>query len=167
MYMRHINIAGLSDNLWESEKLSSETRAVLQAYSDGINDFVNGVSLTGSGSGHTARLLPPEFLTFGINSETWQPWRPQDSLKMIRLISFHLTWNWVGDLTREALRQNHPDLELLLEEITPFTHEFFYSMAPVLDDDDLKRAGMFSEETLVERYKRAAKKVKEASPPLT
>ena len=44
--------------------LSDEEKEVLQAYSDGINDFVSGVGLYSADS--TARLLPPEFKIFGI-----------------------------------------------------------------------------------------------------
>jgi acyl-homoserine lactone acylase PvdQ len=56
------------------------------------------------GDNPTARLLPPEFLTFGISKETWRPWSPVDSLAVFRLLSFHLSWNWMNDLMRESFR---------------------------------------------------------------
>ena len=57
---------------------------------------------------------------------------------MNRVINFHLTWNWAGDLQREALRLQHPDLEALLEEIMPFTADRMHDIVPIVDDDDLK-----------------------------
>lgn len=76
-----------------------------------------------------------------------------------RILSFHLQSNWVDDLTREALRQLHPDLDVLKEEIDSYMDDFFHHTAPVLDDDDLIKAGMFSEESLVERFRKAAETV--------
>ena len=72
----------------------------------------------------TARAFPPEFTLFGINKDNYEPWTPADSLLMNRVIIFHLTWNWASDLQREALRLQHPDLEALMEELSPFTGDF-------------------------------------------
>ena len=46
------------------EVLPATERRVLQAYADGINDFVSNVDFTASES--SARLLPLEFYVFGI-----------------------------------------------------------------------------------------------------
>ena len=75
---------------------------LLQAYADGINDFVQGVDMLGSNP--TGRLLPPEFILFGISKETFVPWTPKDSVSCMKMMSFNLTWNWTNDLLREALR---------------------------------------------------------------
>jgi len=74
----------------------------LQYYADGINDFVEGVDMF-SGKA-TAALLPPEFYAFGISKEDWKPWHPVDSLCVVRLMSFNLSWNWMNDLIRESFR---------------------------------------------------------------
>lgn len=49
----------------------------------------------------SAKLLPPEFYTEGIYK--MEPWRPVDSLCLLKILNFHLSWNWGQDLTREAL----------------------------------------------------------------
>ena len=53
----------------------------------------------------------------------------------------------------EALRQKHPDLAQLAEELNPFMGEDFVDeLVTIIDDDDLKRNGQYSEKTLTERY---------------
>jgi len=69
--------------------LDEKTKKLLQAYADGVNDFIKGV-----GYFHdeiSAFYLPPEFLAFGIKAE---PWHPIDSLALMKLINFHLSYNW-------------------------------------------------------------------------
>lgn len=168
-FMRYVGLARVSKETWDSGTLSLEEAKKLQAYADGVNDYVQGVSLFGGKTDdnqQTARVLPPEFLTFGITKESYDPWTPVDSLLMVRFISFQLTWNWFADLQREAMRQSHPDLAALLEEIMPFTTDHLEDMVPIIDDDDLKRNNMYSEELLVDKYRKAADRVREASPPL-
>lgn len=88
--MRNMQIQELSAATWESGKLEQESIEALQAYSDGVNDFVQGVSLSAAEQEQTARLLPPEFLVFGITQESFEPWTPVDCLMISRLIQFHL-----------------------------------------------------------------------------
>ena len=57
-------------------------------------------------------------------------------------------------------------MNFLKEELLPFTNDFYYDIAPVLDDDDLKKAGMYSDESLTQKYRKNAETVKQASPPL-
>ena len=85
---------------------------------------------------------------------------------MMRMISFLLTWDWAANLQREGLRQKHPDLSNLMEEIMPFTADFLYDLVPIVDDDELKNQGVYSQETLLDRYRKSADLIKEASLPL-
>ena len=48
----------------------------------------------------------------------------------------------------------------------PFTSDMLFDEVNTLDDDDLKEWGMYSEENLVEKYRKAAAHVKSASPPI-
>ena len=48
----------------------------------------------------------------------------------------------------------------------PFTADYLYDMVPIMDDEELKKAGKYSEETLVERYRKNAKLIEQASAPL-
>ena len=45
------------------------------------------------------------------------------------------------DLSREALRQKHPDLAEFADEINPFKNEEFIDFVTILDDDDLLKEG--------------------------
>ena len=119
---------------------------MLQAYADGINDFVAGVSLFGPYS--TAYVFPPEFYAFGVSKETWRPWDPRDSLAILQIMNFKLSWNWMNDMTRYSYRNRDEKLGEIPEELYPFSAEFLTDLVNVIDDDDLKRMGQFSEETL-------------------
>ena len=41
----------------------------------------------------------------------------------------------------------------MVEELVPFTSEYGFSQASVLDDDDMKSNDLYHPETLLERYK--------------
>ena len=81
--------------------LEEEERSILQAYVNGINDYVAGVSILNK---ETDYILPPEFWFFGMTYEVQKPFTIADVLAYGRLISFQLTWNWNHDMQREALR---------------------------------------------------------------
>ena len=162
-FFRHIGLARTSEETWE-QGLDPVLRESLIAYSNGINDYVKGISLTAS-ERQTGRAMPPEFFLVGITKDSFEPWTPIDCLLMVRLINFTLTWNWASDLQREAARQQHPDLDAIVEELMPFTSDFMVDSIPVVDDDDLQKYGLYSEESLVERYRAAIEHVKSAQPP--
>ena len=44
------------------------------------------------------------------------------------------------------------ELRLLAEELTPFTSNYLVNLVTILDDDDVKRMGKWSEKTLAEKY---------------
>ena len=66
--MRYIGLDKLARSTWEKGAgISERAKKLYIAYADGINDYVKGVSLTPQEKeAQTARLLPPEFLVFGI-----------------------------------------------------------------------------------------------------
>ena len=66
------------------------------------------------------------------------------------------------DMGREALRQKHPDLADFVEELNPFTSDNFKDLVTIIDDDDLRAIGQYSEKTLLERYYENIDNVKEA-----
>jgi hypothetical protein len=45
------------------------------------------------------------------------------------------------------------DLKDIVDEIVPFSNEFSHNMVTILDDDDMKQQGLYSDETLMSRYK--------------
>ena len=54
------------------------------------------------------------------------------------LMSFNLSWNWPNDILRESLRQKHPDLENLAEQIAPFAQDMLAETLTIVDEEDLK-----------------------------
>ncbi|MGE3856139.1 MAG: penicillin acylase family protein [Dehalococcoidia bacterium] len=68
---------------------SPERRALLDAYARGVNEGIR-----------TLPALPPEYEVFGGGV---QPWRPEDSLLVGRLILFGFAGNWDTELLRERL----------------------------------------------------------------
>lgn len=91
-------------------RLAPEVRAALDAYSAGVNAFLQ----TRRGS------LPPEFVLLFYRPE---PWRPADSLVWGRLMAFHLSGNWREELLRARLSQR----------LKPDQLDFLW---PAMPDDD-------------------------------
>ena len=60
----------------------------------------------------------------------------------------------------------HPDLAEMAEEINPFTSENMFDLVTIIEDDDLKANGQYSERTLIEKYREGMETVRKASPPL-
>lgn len=119
------------------EYLSEEQIKMYDAYNQGLNDYIANVCFFGWDEHTTARMLPPEFYIFGMTGDALEPFKTEDILANGRLISFHLSWNWNQDLAREAIRQSHPDLADIVEELIPFSSEFLSALVTVVDDDDL------------------------------
>ena len=68
--------------------LSRQVRDALDAYADGVNDYV------------ARHSLPPEYAALEIT--TFRPWAPADSLSVLKLISFGLSFE-LTDLDRTTL----------------------------------------------------------------
>ena len=92
----------VSEETW-AQGLDPILQSSLVAFSNGVNDYVKGISLTESEK-QTGRAMPPEFFAIGVTKDTFEPWTPVDCILMVRLINFTLTWNWASDLQREAAR---------------------------------------------------------------
>ena len=99
------------------ELLTPLQRECIQAYADGVNDYVAGI---GYGPGATGNLFPPEFYVFGIE---WEPYTVVDALAIMRLLAVYTSLSWPFDLTREQVRQ-YPELTDLTEEILPFRLDY-------------------------------------------
>lgn len=78
----------VAQEIWDGPTaLPEQHRKLLQAYADGVNDFIAGI-----GYFHdeiTAFYKPPEFYALGIDEV--EPWHPVDSLSLLKLTNFHLT----------------------------------------------------------------------------
>lgn len=102
-------------------------------------DFLNG---------QAAKLLAPEFHALGHYDI--KPWTPVDTMAILKLLNFHLSWNWNQDLMRELLSKMY--LDDMIEDIFPFTAEGSFNMVTIIDDEDLVGTKFWSDETLTERY---------------
>ena len=108
--------------------------------------------------------MPLEFYIFGLTPDSLDPWHPIDSLSILRVLNFFLSWSWPQDLLRDIITnlENQDgevgDLEDLAEEIVPFSSEFAYNLLTTLDRKQMKEIGLDSDQTLLERYKEGKKK---------
>lgn len=146
LFFRHL---GIQKAARESlSNLSPFAAEALQAYADGVNDYLANINFP---SGQAAKLLPPEYILLGISEV--RPWVPLDSLCIIKLLNFHLSWNWNQDMMRELLAKI--GLEDMVEEIYPFTADYSHNLVTIVNDEDIKGTRFWSDETLSERYHKA------------
>jgi penicillin amidase len=73
---------------FEVELIDTKTRQLLQAYSDGINAYIN------------RRKLPVEFVILGYKPE---PWIIADTLSWIKMMAWTLSVNWEMEVLRTQL----------------------------------------------------------------
>ena len=71
--------------------VDDETRAVFSAYAAGVNAYLAG----------RRGVLPPEFVLLGAPPP--EPWRPADSLVILKLLAWELSGNWRDELLRARL----------------------------------------------------------------
>ncbi len=94
----------------------------------------------------SAKLLPYEF--YLMKHYEIEPWTPVDSICILKLLNFHLSWNWGQDLLREFIASS--GLEDMVEEIFPFTSEYSHNLVTIIDPEDLQGTKFWSDETLLE-----------------
>jgi penicillin amidase len=92
----------------EFAQASPQSRAVLQAYADGVNAYIATLD---------ARTLPPEFQILQYKPS---PWTPVDSLLVIKVFAEALSSTWRVDVMREALAPLPAEKRaMLLPEFSP------------------------------------------------
>lgn len=69
-------------------------------------------------------------------------------------------------MAREAIRESHPDLADLVEELIPFSTEFLSVLTTSIDEKDLIEWGQHTSSTLQERYTQARSTIERANAPL-
>ncbi len=87
---RIFGFARLGKADWEA--LPDEQKAVLRAYADGINAHLRACP----------KKMPVEFTLIRYRP---QPWRPEDTLALARLMYWQLSHAWYGEMTRARLIQ--------------------------------------------------------------
>lgn len=96
-FMRTLGLYHLAEG--SVAKYSAATRDALQAYTNGVNAFLE----------QTDNPLPPEFQLLGYRPE---PWRPADSLVWGRLMALQLADNWRDELLRAELAKTLSDTQI-------------------------------------------------------
>ena len=86
-FMRRLGLAERAAG--DLARAGEEERLLLEAYARGVNEGVRSL-----------RALPPEFAVLGDAPE---PWRPEHSLLLGRMLSFTFATNWDTELLRERL----------------------------------------------------------------
>ena len=86
-FARRLALQGLTER--DLEAASAEARVLLEAFANGVNAAIA-----------TLRALPPEFAITGADPE---PWRPEHSLLVGRLLMLGFSPNWDAELQRDRL----------------------------------------------------------------
>ncbi|MCW2923768.1 MAG: peptidase penicillin amidase [Thermoleophilia bacterium] len=87
--MHTLDCPRMVDEEWEL--LEADHRATLEAYAEGVN----------AGFARARRRLPVEFRLLGAKPD---PWRPQDSLALSRVLALGLSGNWESELARGEIQ---------------------------------------------------------------
>jgi penicillin amidase len=88
LFLRTVGLRRAAERDWQ--RLDNESRAVLEAYAEGVNAYVEG---------HRDRL-PLEFTILGIEPE---PWTPVDTLSWAQVMSFQLGTKYDMEILRARL----------------------------------------------------------------
>jgi len=140
----------MAEETWNSDLIAEEDRKMLQAYADGVNDFLDGV---GRPDDSTAVYLPPEYLAVGVKEV--ERWHPVDTLCLISMMNFHMTQNWSMDLIRHILSSLEDGaLKDLVEAVIPFSSNHNYNLTTILNDKEMGELGLLHPEkkTILQRY---------------
>lgn len=94
-FLRTIGMYRIAERNWE--RFDAAAKAAFRAYAAGVNAFIES----------HGGALPPEFILFGVEPE---PWRPADSLVLVKLMAWDLGGTWHDDLLRARLAERlHPE----------------------------------------------------------
>lgn len=112
--------------------LDQETKNYFQNFSSGVNNYLEYFS------------VGIEYWLLGIEFETWTP---EDSISIFVFTSFMLSDGFKSELYREYLYSKLNNTALV-DMIMPFDQDKESNISkPVLNDEELKQAGLFQEYT--------------------
>lgn len=110
--------------------LPSEVRKLAQAYSDGVNDYVNSMY-----------MLP---LEFQITRSSFEPWTVEDSFGQWKLLAFGLGSAWASQLQRSYLAE-FVGRQKAREWLSTAN---LYDETTVIKDDELQLLGIYDKKLL-------------------
>jgi penicillin G amidase len=103
-FLRALGVRRAAAAQWA--RASAETRATVQAYTDGVNAVI---------ASHT-RARPPEMLILGV---PLQPWEPVDSLAWSIMMAYDLGANWNAEMLRLRMALKLP-VERISQLMPPY-----------------------------------------------
>ena len=115
----------VAQQTWDEGLLDSNHKSYLQAYADGINAFIAGMKESFHSSSSTAWLLPPEFYAVGITDASQiEPWHPVDSLVILKVTNFGLSYNWNTDLLKDIIGSlNDGELKSIVGDMLGYRYD--------------------------------------------
>ena len=126
-YFRNLLISHSSkENL---KNLDDQDLELFTSYVDGINEFA-----------HSLWILPTEFYLAGLEYEEFQI---EDGITLWKFLSFALTFDWQHEIFREKLAEVFS--EDIAEEMTGAFDRYLFEKTVVLNDEELKQSGLYSE----------------------
>ncbi|MFX0126105.1 MAG: penicillin acylase family protein [Candidatus Hodarchaeota archaeon] len=127
---RTFGFARLGQKDWENA--DNEVRAGFQAYSDGVNAFLQ----------HPSSKLPIEFT---LSRHKPEPWKPEESFAFSRVVLWQLSHAWYGEIIRARLidkvgAEHAADLEIEYPDTNPTTLPNGIDFNILNDDGSFRKA---------------------------
>ena len=94
--VRTLGLVWAAEQMWNG--LADTDRAVLQAYSEGVNGWIEAAK-----GGHPGLTFPPEYFDLGIAPDELVPWKSLDSIMILGGFIFGLTQAIELDLLKTLL----------------------------------------------------------------
>lgn len=109
-FLRTLGIARSAELTWQA--LDSDTQAILQAYADGVNAYIE----------QNKKKLPLEFRVLALTGVkfTPEPWQPVNTLTWTTMMSFDLGGNYKNELMRAELLARYG--ETWMRELTEYPY---------------------------------------------
>ncbi|TXL62388.1 penicillin acylase family protein [Aeromicrobium terrae] len=118
----------------EYEQLDANTRSLLQAYSRGVNSYIEGKS---------GSELSLEYAILSLKGSEYrpEPWSPVDSVAWVKAMAWDLRSNMSDEIDRSLMAQHMP--RAMVEQLYPDAPRLH---RPIVGTDALKKASQAAEE---------------------
>jgi penicillin G amidase len=99
LFLRSLDFTGIAEQ--ELEMLDSSQRAILDAYADGVNAYIES---------HSPSQISLEYSILPLQASGYeiQPWTPVNTLTWAKVMSWDLSWNMLQEIDRAVLSEALP-----------------------------------------------------------
>ncbi|KRX07979.1 hypothetical protein PPERSA_10614 [Pseudocohnilembus persalinus] len=132
--MREIGLFNIAKE--SASSLKSGAKSCLQAYSDGINDYVNSLS-----------VLPYEFY---LTQMSWEDWTIEDCIVQGKLLTWTVSVDHIYEIYRTKLAKVVGEEKT--REYFALGSEYQFINTEILNDEDLKQHGNYEEYQKISNY---------------